>query len=99
MASESEAPSPLRADLLHVLAHQLGQLEHRDGRFPAKDGLKRCIRIDLAFILGILQAVGFDVIPEFLGDLCARQRRLAHNGRQLGARPYGLPQPLRLSGT
>jgi hypothetical protein len=49
--------------LLDVLAHQLGQLEHRDGRFPAKNRLQRGIRVDLAFVLGILQAVGFDVVP------------------------------------
>ena len=65
-------PPPLLADLLHVLAHQLGQLEHGDGRFPAKDRPQRRIRIDLAFVLGILQAVSFDVIPEFLGDLRPR---------------------------
>jgi hypothetical protein len=40
--------------LLDVLAHQLGQLEHRDGRFPAKNGLQRGIRVDPAFVLGVL---------------------------------------------
>jgi hypothetical protein len=55
-----------------MLAHQLGQLEQRDGLFPAKDGLKHRIRIDLVFILGILQAMRFDIIPEFLGNLRAR---------------------------
>jgi hypothetical protein len=49
-------PPPLLADLLHVLAHQLGQLEHGDGRFPAKDRPQRRIRIDLAFVLGILHS-------------------------------------------
>jgi hypothetical protein len=47
-------PHALLAGLLHVLAHQLGQLEHRDGRFPAKDGCQRGIRVDLTLIPGIL---------------------------------------------
>jgi hypothetical protein len=55
-------PHILWVDLLHVLAYQLGELEHRNGWFPAEDGLQRRIRIDLAFVLGVLQAVGFDVL-------------------------------------
>jgi hypothetical protein len=52
-----------------MLAHQLGELEHRGGLLPAKAGLKHGIRTDLAFFLGILQAMGFEIIPEFLDGL------------------------------
>jgi hypothetical protein len=82
------------AGLLYVLAHQLGELEHRDRLFPAEDGLQRRIRMNLAFILGILQAMAFDVLPDFLGDLRARQWPLADEGGQLRAGPHGLLQAL-----
>jgi hypothetical protein len=54
LALGAAGPHALPTGLLHVLAHQLGQLEHGDGWFPAKDGGQRGIRIDLALIPGIL---------------------------------------------
>jgi len=94
----AEVETSTGVGLLHVLAHQLGELEHRDRLFPAEDGFQRRIRMNLAFILGILQAMAFDVVPEFLGDFRARQWPLADDGGQLRAGPHGLLQALRPSG-
>jgi hypothetical protein len=50
-------PVSCHGPLLDVLTDQLGQLEHRNGRLPAKNRLQRRIRIDLALVLGVLQAM------------------------------------------
>ena len=55
--------------LAHVAAHHLGQLEHRDLSFAAKEYFQLGIGIDHALILLVLQIVAADVIPDLLDDL------------------------------
>src|SRR3712207_6485269 len=77
-----------------MLAHQLRELKHGDLLFPSKHRLQLGVRIDQTLIPAVLQAIGFDVVPKFFGDLGARYRLFADDGGQLRTRPYGLHQPL-----
>ena len=60
----------LVADLFKMSADELGELEHRDLLF-AEQGAQLVICINIATVLGILQVVFFDVVPDFLGDFGA----------------------------
>src|SRR5690349_1909208 len=62
------AVRPSRIDegrrLLHVLADQLCHLEHRDLAAAAEDDLELVVSIDHAALLGILESVPLDVLPQ-----------------------------------
>ena len=47
------------------------------------------VGVDAALVLGVLQAVLLDVVPQLLDDLGARHRLAADHGGQLGAAAVG----------
>ena len=57
--------------LLNMLAEDAGELHHVDGLFVAKDLGELGIGHDEAFVLGVLELVLFDVVPDFLDDFWA----------------------------
>src|SRR5581483_8893500 len=64
-------------DLLDVLVHELGHLEHRDLALSTKHRLQLVVGVDHAAFLRILKVVPLDVRPELLRDLGTRQRIVA----------------------
>jgi len=42
-----------------------------------EDSTHRVVTYDLSFVAGVLQVVGFDVLPDFLH--CLRSRELTHS--------------------
>src|SRR6266542_1691751 len=46
---------------LQVVVHQLGHLEHRDGPLAAEDLAEGVVRVDVALLLLVLQAVPLHV--------------------------------------
>src|SRR5689334_1633806 len=57
-----------------VLVDELRHLEHVDDALAAEHGLELVVRIDVALVLLVLQAVALDVGPDLLGQLGARDR-------------------------
>src|SRR5688572_8542506 len=68
----------------HVLRHELGHVEHADGGLATEHNLQRGVRVDVALVLGVLEAVLLDVGPELLGELRAGQRLRTHDGGESG---------------
>ena len=58
--------------LLHVLVDQFGHFEHAHLFLAVKDSLQLVIRVDHAFVLGVLQVVLLNVGPNLLGNLSPR---------------------------
>ena len=71
-----------------MLAHNAGQLKHRHLRL-AKHGQQLGVGVDGAFVGGVLQVVGFDVVPQLLDHLGAQDLLAANHGGQasLGFKP------------
>ena len=67
-----------------VLANQACQLKHGNLVF-AKNRVEFGIGVDRTFVAGVLQALGFDVVPQLFDDFGARNLRAADHGGQLGA--------------
>ena len=67
-----------------VLAYQACHLEHGDLLFAEYFG-QLLIGIDVAFVLGVLQIVGLDVVPQLLDHFSTGQRAGTHYGSQFGA--------------
>jgi hypothetical protein len=65
----------LRAVLVH--------LEHADPVLATKDWPELVISQDLALVLGVLEIVGLDVLPNLAHHFRAGQGRRANNGCQL----------------
>ena len=63
---------------------ELGHLEHGDLGLAAEDGLKERVGVDVALVLGVLETVFLDVVPDFFGELTAGDRGGADNGRENG---------------
>ena len=61
------------------LKAQLCHLEHGDALLAIKHGLQRIIGIDLRSLLGVLELVLLDVVPELFGEFTARKRLRADN--------------------
>src|SRR6476661_1481787 len=80
----SSGPSVFR--LLDVLVDELRHLEHGNVALAAKDRLERLVGVDLPAVLGILKSLPLDVGPELLGDLGARNWRVADDGGERGIR-------------
>src|SRR5687768_11577824 len=81
-----------------MLVDELRHLEHRDLALAAEDRLEVVVGVDHATLLGILQALPLDVLPELLGHFGARHGAAADDGRKLRAglhrlheRGIGLP--------
>ncbi len=68
--------------LLEVAGDELGHLEHADRLLAVEDGLKFVVRIDLGSHLFVLETIFLNVVPEFLGELSARQWFRTHNRRK-----------------
>ena len=68
-----------------MLAQDAGQLEH-GGAGLAEHGLQLGIGPDAALVRRVLQALGFDVVPQFLGGLGAQYRLGAEAGDALSIR-------------
>src|SRR6266511_1686792 len=66
-----------------MLADHLGHVEHRDLTLAAEDRAELVIGIDGAAVLGVLQTVPLDVLPELLGHLGPGNRRRAYHGGEL----------------
>jgi len=64
-----------------MAGNQLRHLKHSDALLAVEHDLQRVIRIDLSPLLGILELVLFDVVPEFFGQFTTRNR--------LGADDFG----------
>lgn len=62
-----------------MFANQAGHFKHAD-LLLAKNLEQFVIGIDIAFVLCVLQIVGFDVVPHFFDDFCAGQGSAANNG-------------------
>ena len=56
-----------------MFAGVLRQLKHRRHAFSTKEGFKQMIRIDVPAVLFVLEAILFNVGPEFLSELSAGQ--------------------------
>ena len=54
--------------LLQVPGDQFGHLEHADLLLAIEDDLQCGIRVDEGLLLGVLELVFLDVIPELLGE-------------------------------
>jgi|Laugresu1bdmlbdd_1035124.scaffolds.fasta_scaffold42879_2 hypothetical protein len=78
--------------LLHMRRDELGHLEHGDLGLPAEDRLEERVGVDVALVLGVLEIVFFDVVPDFLGELAAGERGGADNGRENGVRLNGFEE-------
>ena len=68
---------------------ELGHLEHRHFVF-LEDGLQLIVGKDISLVLGILQIMLFDVIPDALHDLAARIRPGTNDCLKLGAQLHRL---------
>jgi len=62
-----------------VPGNELRHFEHADLGLAIEHGLQLVIAIDLRPDLLVLQTILLDVIPEFLGELGARQRLAAND--------------------
>src|SRR5688572_26315304 len=75
------APGKLcREGLGNVARDELRHLEHRDLGLASKYRLQFVVGIDLGPDLLVLKTVLFDIGPEFLFELCARQWGRANDG-------------------
>ena len=68
-----------REILRKVLADELGHLEHIDDLLATEHNLERGVRIDIAFVLRILELVLLDVCPKLLDDFATRMRTFANH--------------------
>ena len=73
-----------------MFAEQTSHLKHRHLGFASEYFFEFCIGIDHAFVRLVLQAVFFDVNPDFAHDFSAWQRRATHHSGQSGAWFQGL---------
>ena len=64
-----------------MLTNQTSNFKHRH-RIFAEYGLEFGVGVDGAFVFGILQALGFDVVPELFGDFAASVEAVADDGSQ-----------------
>ena len=64
-----------------MLAHNSGQLKHRDLRF-SKHGQQLGVGVDEAFVFCVLQVFGLDVVPQLFDDLGAGDLLAADHGGQ-----------------
>src|SRR5687767_6732713 len=64
----------------NVTRDELSHLEHRHLGLASKHGLQLVVRVDLSPHLLVLKTVLFDIGPELLGELCAREWIRADNG-------------------
>ena len=71
---------------------ELGHLEHGDLGLAAEDGLKERVGVDVAPVLGVLETVFLDVVPDFFGELAAGDRGGADDGRKNGVRLNGFEE-------
>src|SRR6266545_2774908 len=86
--TRSGAPRAVRL-LFQVAVDQLGHLEHADGILAVEDRLELGIGPDRPLVLGILEVVGPDVVPDALGDLGARYGLGADHRGERGVRLEG----------
>src|SRR4051812_35105298 len=86
-------PGASGALLLEVGVHQLGHLEHADGILAVEDLLQLGVGLDRPLVLGILEVVLLDVVPDPLGDLGARLRLGADHGGEGVVRLQTLHEP------
>ena len=68
--------------LLQVPGDQFGHLEHADLLLAIEDDLQCGIRVDEGLLLGVLELVFLDVIPELLGEFGPGQRLGTDDCRQ-----------------
>ena len=71
---------------------ELGHLEHGDLRLAAEDGLEERVGVDVTLVLGVLETVFLDVVPDFFGELTAGDRGRADDGRKNGVRLNGFEE-------
>ena len=71
---------------------ELGHLEHGDLGLTAEDGLEERVGVDVALVLGVLETVFLDVVPDFFGELAAGDRGGADDGRENGVRLNGFEE-------
>jgi len=69
-----------------MTTYELREIKHRHLILPAHYWPQLRVYIDHASVLGILQTVLFNIVPEAFGDLGAWQGCLANNGSQFRAR-------------
>src|SRR5205823_989241 len=65
--------------LFHVAADELRHLEHRDFPLAAEHHAKLVVRVDHAALLGVLEPVPLDVLPQLLRHLGTGHRTAADN--------------------
>lgn len=71
-----------------MLADQASQFKHGDLGF-AKHLLELVVSIDVALVLGVLETILLDVVPDFLGDGAAGLCSAANDCSQNGVRLHG----------
>ena len=64
-----------------MLTNQTSNFKHRH-RIFAEDGFEFGVGVDGAFVFGVLQALGFDVIPELFGDFATAVQAVADDRSQ-----------------
>ena len=68
------------------MVNEFSQLEHRHLFPTAEHGQKFFVRVDVCFLLWILEAMFTDIFPDLFGELGTRKWRGAYDGRQRGVR-------------
>src|SRR5690606_35050656 len=66
-----------QTELLQVVVHELGHLEHRDAALTAEDLPELVVGVDHPTLLAVLEVVLLDVCPDLLRHLGTRLRRAA----------------------
>ena len=80
--SFSELLTMLEKGEIDVFGNVFAHVKHADLFFTFKDGGQFGIRVDHAFVFGILQAVFLNVIPHFFDDFGAGQGSSAYHSSE-----------------
>lgn len=65
-----------------MTADEFGHFKHSHLVFAVEDEFEGGIRIDIAFVFGVLKTICFDVVPKFFGDFATGNGRRADDGSE-----------------